>query len=259
VALVNRAFAERFWPGEDAVGKRIAVGGAGGDGGDGAAWQTVVGVVADVKHRALDGAARPEVFQPYPQLDPGFTAAWARGLSVVVRSGADPGVVAGAVRRTLAEVDRDRPAIRVRPMAELVGDSVAQPRFRTLVLGAFALIALALAATGVFGATAYFAAQRRREVGVRMALGARRRDVLALVLGWGGRLAAVGLALGLAGSLLFTRWMASLLFEVSPTDPATFAAASGLLAAAALAAAFLPARRAAGLDPVAVLRGDDPA
>jgi predicted lysophospholipase L1 biosynthesis ABC-type transport system permease subunit len=199
------------------------------------------------------------VLQPYPQLDSGFMTSWARGLSVVVRSAADPGLVADLVRAELGALDPGAPAIRLRPMAVLVADSVAQPRFRTLVLGGFAVIGLALAATGVFGATAYFAAQRRREVGVRMALGARRRDVLALVLGWGGRLAAVGLALGLAGAALLTRSMAALLFEVSPTDPATFAAAAGLLAAAVLGAAFLPAQRAARLDPVAVLRGDEPA
>jgi hypothetical protein len=217
-------------------------------------WQTVVGVVADVRHRGLDAAAKPEVLLPYVQLDPGFTSNWARGLSVVIRSSAEPSLVADLVRRELAKVDPTLPVIALRPMAELVADAVAQPQFRTLLLGSFALLALALALVGIWGATSYFVVQRRREIGIRMALGARRSSVLALVVGHNTRATLLGLAIGAAGSYALTRLMASLLYEVRPTDPATFAISTALLAAAALLAAYLPASRAADLDPVVALR-----
>jgi predicted permease len=249
VALVNETFARRYWPNDqDPVGKRLSV-----DGPDGP-WRTVVGVVADVKHRGLDAAPRPELLLPYLQLDPVFLTSWSRGLSVVVHSSAPLPAVAAAARRGVHAVDANMPLIDLQSMAQLVAESTAQPRFRTLLMGAFALIAFTLALVGVFGVMSYFVAQRTQELGVRMALGARRSDVLALVLGRGARLALLGVLIGLLGARGLTRWMAGLLYEVSPTDPATFALAAGLLTAAALLASYLPARRAARVDPAVVLR-----
>ncbi len=247
VAVVNEEFVRRYWPGEEAIGKRLRPGGDEG-------WATVVGVASDVRHRRLEAAARPEVLLPYLQLDSGFLTAWARGVSMVVRSSADPALVVELARRELAAVDPNVPVIHPRRMESLVWDAVAQPRFRALLLGSFASIALALALVGIFGVTSYFVAQRRQEIGIRMALGAQRGAVLALVLGSGARLAAAGLALGGAGAYFLTRFMATLLFEVSPTDPATFAQAAALLALATLLAAYLPAAKAAGTEPVNVLR-----
>ncbi len=248
VALVNETFARRYWPGQDPLGKRLSVDGPEGP------WRMVVGVVADVRHRSLDAVAHPGVLLPYLQLDPGFLTAWARGLSVVIRSSAGPSVVAGFARRGIHATDPNMPLIDFQPMARLVAGSTAQPRFRTLLMGGFALIAFTLALVGVFGVMSYFVAQRTQELGVRMALGARRSDVLALVLGRGARLALLGVLCGLLGARALTGWMAGLLYEVSPTDPATFALAAGLLTAAALAASYLPARRAAAVDPAVVLR-----
>ncbi len=249
VALVNEAFTRRFWPGEDALGKRLSPSGEEG-------WARVVGVVADVRHRRLEADARPEVLLPYEQLDPGFLTAWARGVSVVVRSSADAGLVAELARKELAAVDPNVPAIRSRPVSALVAEAAAQPRFQTWLLGSFAAIALALALVGIFGVTSYFVAERRQEIGIRMALGASRPEVLALVLGRGARLALLGVVLGAAGAYALTRAMASLLFEVSPTDPATFLQAAALLALTALLAAYLPAAKAAGTEPSSVLRRD---
>jgi putative ABC transport system permease protein len=249
VVLVNETFARRFWPRQDPVGKRLSVDGEQGP------WRTVVGVVADVRHRSLDANPHPEVLLPYLQLDPGFLTAWARGLSVVVRgSAAGLAVTADLARRGVHAADANMPLVDIKPMAQLVAESTAQPRFRTLLMGGFALIALTLALVGVFGVMSYFVAQRTQELGVRMALGARRSDVLALTLGRGARLAILGVLLGLLGARALTGWMAGLLYEVSPTDPATFALAAGLLTAAALAASYLPARRAAAVDPAVVLR-----
>ncbi|HEY7216285.1 MAG TPA: ABC transporter permease [Thermoanaerobaculia bacterium] len=245
VAIVNETFARRFWPHQDPLGKRLRTDGP---------WRTVVGVVSDVRHRSLEAEPHPEVLIPYPQLDPSFLTSWARGLSVVVRSSADLSVVAGLARRGVHAADPGMPLIEIRPMRQLVAESTAQPRFRTLLMGGFALIAAVLALVGVFGVMSYFVAQRTQELGVRMALGARRSDVLALVLGRGAGLALLGVALGLAGARGLTRWMTGLLFEVSPTDPATFVLAAAALAAAALAASYLPARRAAQVDPAVVLR-----
>src|SRR5215210_1756318 len=250
VALVNEAFARRYWPNQDPLGKRLSEDGPEGP------WRTVVGVVADVRHRSLDAAPRPEVLLPYLQLEPSFLTSWARGLSAVVRSSADPSVVADVIRRGVHTVDPGMPVIELRPMEQLVAESAAQSRFRTLLMGGFALIASALALVGVFGVTSYFVAQRTQEMGVRMALGARSSEILTLVLGRGARLAGLGVLLGLVGAFGLTRWMADLLFEVSPKDPASFLLAAGVLTAAALAACYFPARRAARVDPAIVLRQD---
>ena len=248
VVLVNETFAERYWPHQAPLGKRLSMDGPEGP------WRTVIGVVADVRHRRLDAAPRPEVLLPYTQLHPAFLTAWARGLSVVVRSSADPSVVADLVRHQVHATDPGMPVINLRPMKQLVAESTAQPRFRTLLMAGFAAIASALALVGVFGVMSYFVAQRTQEMAVRIALGARRSDILKLVLSRGALLTGLGVLLGLVGAGWLTRWMSGLLFEVSPRDPATFALATGMLVAAALWACYLPARRGAQVDPAIILR-----
>jgi len=217
-------------------------------------WRTVVGVVGDVRHRRPDLPARPEVLIPYAQLDPGFLASWARGVSAVLRSSAEPSVVIGLARSAVHEIDPSLPLVEIRSMRELVADSTAQPRFRALLMAGFALIAAVLSLVGVFGVTSHFAAERWPEIGVRMALGARRADILSLVLGRGARLALAGVLLGLATASALGRSLSSLLFEVSPRDPAVFGLAAAALTAAALLASYLPARRAARVDPAMTLR-----
>jgi putative ABC transport system permease protein len=245
VAIVNETFARLHWPHGDAVGKRLQSDGP---------WRIVVGVVGDVRHRRPDAAARPEVLVPYSQLEPGFLTSWARGVSVVVRSSAEPSVVVGLARSAVREVDPNLPLVEVRPMRELVAASTAQPRFRALLMAGFALIAVVLSLVGVFGVTSHFAAQRWPEIGMRMALGARRADILSLVLGRGARLALAGVLLGLAAAIVLSRSLSSLLFEVSPRDPMVFALAAAVLTTAALLASYLPARRAARVDPAVTLR-----
>lgn len=248
VVLVNETFAARYWPHQDPIGKRLSMFGPDEP------WRTVVGVVADVRHQRLDAAPLPEVLLPYPQLEQSFVTNWARGLSVVVRSSADLSVVADLVRRQVHVVDPGMPVIDIRPMTQLVAESTAQPRFRTLLMAGFAAIASALALVGVFGVMSYFVAQRTQEMAVRIALGARRSDILKLVLGRGALLTGCGVLLGLVGAGWLTRWMSGLLFEVSPRDPATFALATGMLVVAALVASYLPARRGAQVDPAIILR-----
>ncbi len=250
VVLVNDAFARRYWPGRDPVGRQVAIGDMNSP------LRTVVGVVADVKHRALDADARPEILVPYLQLDPGFLTSWARGVSLVVRSGAAPGTVIATARQQLRALDPALPVITPRPMTELVSEAVAQPRFRTFLLGTFALLALAVSLVGVFGLTSYFVSQRTQDIGVRMALGATPAAVLRSVLAHASKVVAVGVGVGLAGSFAVTRSMRTLLYGVTPDDPLSFAAVAALLAVGGLIACYWPARRATRIDPTIALRAE---
>ena len=177
-----------------------------------------------------------------------------RNVSLVVRTASDPAQAAGAVRDVLRDVDRDQPIVKMRTMEEAIGASVAAPRFRTTLVGLFALAALALAVVGVYGVTAYGVSQRRQEIGLRMALGAQGGDVLRLVMGQGVRLVALGTFVGLAGGFGFARLLGALLFDTPPADPVTFAGVAAVLVAASLLASYLPARRAMRVDPVVALR-----
>jgi putative ABC transport system permease protein len=246
--IVNEAFVRRYLGGADALGRRVSLGGADGP------WRTIVGVVADVRHRALDADARPELLLPYTQLDPGFLTAWARGLTVVVRGEGDVTASADLVRATMRRVDANSPVIELRPMTALVAAAVSAPRFRTFVLSVFALIAVVLAAVGVFGVLSYLVSQRTREIGIRMALGAHPRAIFREVLGQGARLVLIGTVLGVAAGALLSRWIGGLLFQVSPVDPLTIGAAACCLALVALVAALVPARRATAVNPIAALR-----
>jgi len=247
VAIVNDTFARRYFGGRPPIGARLRE--FGGD-----SWRTVVGVIGDVKHSGPDAETRPEVDLPYAQLDPGFTSTWSRGLAFVVRSQLPSNAAVPLVKARVAAIAPSLPLTSVQPVSALAADAVSQPRFRTVLLGAFAVLALALAAVGVFGVLSYFVTQRTQEIGVRMALGAAPSDVVALVVSRGVGLAIAGVVLGLLAALPLTRLMQQLLFEVTPTDAPSFAAVAIVLVAVAGAASYFPARRATRVDPMTALR-----
>jgi putative ABC transport system permease protein len=244
VVVVNRTFARRFWPGESAVGKRI-----GFDDHDGP-WLEVVGVVGDIRQHGLDRPTEPTMYMPHAQKRWG----WMSWLTLMVRTRGDPLDIAAAARQAIWSLDDRLPIRELAPVTRLYAESHARRRFAATLTGGFAGIALFLALFGIFGVVSYTVAQREREIGVRMALGARRHGVLLEVLRHGLVIATVGVALGAIGALLLTRLMQSLLFGVTATDPVTFAATAALLVAVALLASWLPARRAARIDPMEALR-----
>ncbi|HYY96897.1 MAG TPA: ABC transporter permease [Pyrinomonadaceae bacterium] len=244
VVVVSESFARRFWPGADAIGKRIAWGGW-----QGADWLTVVGVVADVKDTTLDAEAEPAVYMPIFQLPRAR-----ENVVFLARTSGDAKELAAGLRREIGAVDEGLPVYDARPMAELVAASVAQRRFATWALAGFAAAALLLAAAGLYGVVSYSVTQRTQEIGVRMALGARAGDIFRLVVGQGLLLAGIGVAVGLGASLALTRVLAGMLFGVSAADPLTFAGVSLLLLAVAFVACLVPARRATKVDPLIALR-----
>ena len=250
VGLVNETMARTLWPGADALGKRFRLSG------DSTPWITVVGVVRDARSSGLQRPPLAEFYVPHAQfsaLSGGFVL---RSMSIVVRAARDPVSLADPVRRVLRAADPDLAVADVRTMRQVVDRSVAQPRFTMLLLVVFGGVALLLATVGVYGVISYSVAQRTRELGIRIALGARRAHLVRLVLGQGLGLAGVGVAVGVVAALAATRLLSSLLFGVSPTDPATFAAIALLLLAVAAAASLVPARRAARADPMAALRAE---
>jgi predicted permease len=249
--LISASIARRYWPGENPVGKRLAWGTAPGPD---TTWLEVVGVVADVKHGALDVASRDHTFEPYRQVCAGRANSLCGSLQVVLRTRVEPASLAPAVRREVAALDSLLPVAGLRTMAGVVDESIAPRRFNTFLLAVFAGAALLLASLGVYGVLAYDVTRQTRDIGVRMALGARRPDVLRLVLGHGMGLTLWGTALGFGGALALTRLMASLLYGVAATDPVTFIGVALLLAAVALAACCIPALRATRVEPTTALR-----
>jgi putative ABC transport system permease protein len=247
VVIVNETLARQYFAGVDPIGRHLKVGGPERPIAPNNPWMTVVGVVGDVKYSGLDTPPEPSYYMPYRQ------NAW-RSQSVVVRASGDPRGLVNAVRRMVASLDRDVPVTRVRTMDELMTASVAPPRFRTTLVSSFALVGLLLAAVGIYGVMAYAVAERTHELGVRVALGADRASVLRLVLGEAGALAAIGIALGVAGAFAATRLIQNLLFGVTSTDAVTFIGISALLAVTALVASYVPARRAMRVDPMVALR-----
>jgi putative ABC transport system permease protein len=244
--VVNRTMAERAWPGEDPIGKRLTF----DDPTDAdAEWRTVVGVVGDVRHAELSTEPDAETYLPIAQDPSPF-------VTLVVRADGDPMRLAAPVREAVRRADRDIPVFSVRPLERVVAESLAEQRFRTTLLAIFAGLALVLASVGVYGVVSYGVTQRRHEMGLRMALGARREQVQRLVVGQGLRLVLVGAAVGLVAAYLATRLLASFLYGVRATDPLTFAAVPALLALVALAASWLPARRATQVDPIVALRAE---
>jgi putative ABC transport system permease protein len=240
VAIISEALARRFFPGQDPLGKRISLGGG--------AWREIVGVAGDVKASKLEGAGSPEIYQPFAQ-----APVW--DFTLVVRG--SPAISAGLLRAVAAVItaeDPDQPTHTIRPLADLVGDSIARQRLATTLFALFAATALLLAAIGIYGVMAYSVAQRTRELGIRMALGAQTGTVLRLVLLQGGRLIALGVLAGVGGALILARSLERLLFEVSAHDAPTFLAIVLLSSAVAALACLVPARRAASLSPMLALR-----
>ncbi len=246
VVIVNRTMAQRFWPGENAVGKRIRLGGPNSQ----SPWITVAGVVKDVEQQEWGASAGNEFYFPYLQNPEDIQ----KYQTLVVRTTGEPSAVTSAIQREVSALDRDCLLADAATMDQVVSRAVWQPRSSTRLLSGFALLALLLAAIGIYGVISYGVSQRMQEIGIRMALGASPSKVLRTVLGEGALLATLGTALGLAGALLLTRYLQSLLYEVSATDPLILATSAGTLMLIALAAAFLPARRATRVDPVIALR-----
>jgi predicted lysophospholipase L1 biosynthesis ABC-type transport system permease subunit len=229
-----------LFPGGDPVGQRIILYGRA---------REIVGVVGSVRHHGFSRDARPEMIVPYRQFQFG-------GMTLVVRSQLDRTAIAAEVTRAVHAIDSQLPVSRVRMMSEFFAASVAQPRFTTLLLSTFAALALVLAVIGIYGVMSYSVSQRTREIGVRLALGARPRELIAMVLRRGLTLAAIGVTLGLIGTLAATRLMTDLLFGVTPTDPATLAAAVVALVLSSVAATYVPAARAATVAPASVLKAE---
>jgi putative ABC transport system permease protein len=243
VVVVNQTMARTYWKNESALGHRVKPGFQG-------QWRTIVGVVADVKNAALDKPAGAELYLPYRQQ----AQAALRAGNIVVKTKGDPLALAGAVRKEIAAVDSALPVANVRTMEDVLMAAQSRPRFLTLLMSLFSVVALALAALGIYGVISYSVAQRTSEFGIRMALGAQTGDVLGMVVGQGFRLGLLGVAVGVLGALSLTHLMTGLLFGVSSFDPATFLVMAAALVIVAVAASYFPARRATTVDPIVALR-----
>jgi putative ABC transport system permease protein len=250
VVIVNEFFADKFFPGEDPIGKRIRPN-VSSEADKNPAWREIVGVVSNVKHRSLNQEFTPEYYAPHAQTP-------YDSMTLVVKTVSDPKGIVGAVREEVRAMDKDLPLYNIRSMDEYIQESVAQPRLIATLLTIFAGLALALTAIGLYGVVSYSVAQRTHEIGIRMALGARPADMLRLVIKQGMTLAAIGVGIGLVGTFILTRILASvvsdLLFGIGANDPLTFAAIALIIVGVAVVACFVPARRATKVDPMIALR-----
>ena len=242
VVIISETMARSYFPGQNPLGKRVTIFMKNQD-----MPSEIIGVVGDVKHYGLETTPRPMVYWPHPEI--AYTL-----MTLVVRTQSDPTQTAGAVRQIVFSMDKDQPVAEVRTMEQWLAESLAQARFNTLLLAIFGGVACLLAAIGIYGVMAYAVTQRTNEIGVRMALGAQPQDVLRMVVGQGMKLTLLGVALGIGGAFALTRFLASLLFGVAPTDPVTYAAVALALSVVALAACSVPARRAMRVDPMVALR-----
>jgi predicted permease len=242
VAIINETMARSYWPGEDPIGKRFRFPSHQWN-----PWLTVVGVTGDVRRQGLEKQVAPQVFRPNAQETDNM-------VDVIVRTSVDPLAIAGVVRSEIQAMDPGVPRFEVTTVEQQLGEQTAERRFQTSLLGLFSLLALFLSAVGIYGLMHYFVVQRTNEIGVRMALGARYGNVLALVLRQGLALAGTGILFGIAGALALTHLLSSLLYGVTATDPLTFATAPAILLGAAAVACWIPARHAARIDPILALR-----
>jgi putative ABC transport system permease protein len=243
VTIVDERLARHYWPNESAVGKRVRF----GPPEDNEPWHTIVGVVRTVRHQRMQEDTRESVYLPHQQIP-------VPGLTVVARTTLDPHDVTAAIRNEVRQLDRDQPISEIATMEEVVAESIWQPRLYATLFAVFAGGALILALIGIYGVMAFLVQTRTHEIGVRMALGATARDVFKLIVGRGMKLTIFGVVIGIAGAIAFTRLMHSLLFNTSATDPFVFIAISVLLSVAAFLACYIPARRAARVDPLIALR-----
>ncbi len=249
VAIINETMARQYWPGENALNKRFKIGGVTSY----KPWVTVVGIVADVKEVGVDVPAKATMFFPYQQMADSF---WNTPRELVIRAQGDPANVIAAVRQAIWSVDRDQPISNIRMMNEILAEELTEWRVEMSLLAAFAALGLLMAALGIYGVLSYVVTQRAPELGIRVALGAQPADILRLVLRQGMRLAVAGIGLGALASLLVTRLIKTLLYDVSANDPATFAGVALLLALIALLACWIPARRGTKVDPLTALRSE---
>jgi predicted permease len=243
VTIVDERLARHYWPNESAVGKRVRFGPPENN----EPWHTIAGVVRAVRHQRMQEDTEESVYLPHLQI-PTPT------LTVVARTAADPHDITGAIRREVAQLDRDQPISEIATMDEVVAESIWQPRLYATLFAVFAGGALVLALIGIYGVMAFLVQTRTHEIGVRMALGATARDVFKLIVGRGMKLTIFGIVVGVAGAIALTRLMHGLLFNTSATDPYVFIAISILLSLAAFLACYIPARRAAKVDPLIALR-----
>jgi putative ABC transport system permease protein len=241
-AIINQDLARIYFPNEDPMGKRITFD-------DGQSWISIVGMIGDVKQLGLDSSAKAEVYFPYLQVA-------APSMSLVVRTASNPLNVAAAVKSQIQMIDMDLPIDNARTMQQLLAESASGRRFNMLLLTVFAVVALVLAIVGIYGVMSYTVTQRTHEIGIRVAIGAQPRDVFRMVIGQGMMLAMIGVAFGLVGAFALTRLMTTMLFGVEPTDPTTFVSIAVLLTGVALAACYIPGRRATKVDPLVALRDE---
>lgn len=247
VALINETMARRYWPGVDPIGLRFR------QGGESRPWISVVGIVRDVRHNGVTAPIKEKFYRPHSQFHRS-SGSPIRNMTLVVKTAGDPMALAAPLRAAVRALDPTLPVAAVRPMTDVVAAAMATPRLTSGLLAVFAALAVALSAVGIYGVLSYLVSQRSQEIGIRMAIGADRAQVLRHVMAGGLRLSLIGILLGSAAALALARFAASLLHEVRPHDPATFVAVPLLLLALALVASYLPARRATRVDPLAALR-----
>ena len=247
IAIVTEAFVKQFFPAEDPIGKRIIVDGSVEPGKP--PVREIVGVVGDMHLISLKLPPKPQIYVPYPQFA-------VQSVSIFVRTQVDPGSVIAALRRAVGELDKEVPVYRPRLLGDYRSQSIAQPRLNAMLVSLFALIALLLAAAGIFGVMSYSVTQRTQEIGIRLALGAQRHDMLRLIIGQGMRFVGLGVMIGLIGVFVCSRLLQSLLFGVGATDPGTIFVATATLATVAICACYIPARRAMRVDPLQALRSE---
>jgi len=241
VAIINETMARQYFPNEDPIGKRLNI----TNGPE--TWREIVGIVGDIKQYGVDKPTTAQSYEPFAQVP--FSS-----INVVIRTKGSPAAMLGALRPTVYAVDKDQPIGAIRPLEEIVADSISRQRFAMTLLTVFSTVALVIAAVGIYGVMAYNVVQRTGEFGIRMALGAQQRDVLRLVLTQGGKLIGLGLAIGLLATLGASRAMGSMLFNTSAYDPLTLSSITLLLGAVALIACFFPANRATKVNPIEALR-----